>query len=93
MALMTDEDDPRAHGETHAAHRHVPHPTEALAPPAVPGVPVVSSTPLAADAPVAGTPSAPVVDRVRALVRDRGTDPLVDPRAVRAARCLRRKAA
>ncbi|MSW37857.1 MAG: CpaF family protein, partial [Actinobacteria bacterium] len=26
-----------------------------------------------------------VVDRVRALVRDRGTDPLVDPRAVRAA--------
>jgi len=26
-----------------------------------------------------------IVDRVRALVRDRGTDPLVDPRAVRAA--------
>ena len=46
---------------------------------------MVSSTPLAADAPVAGTPSAPVVDRVRALVRDRGTDPMSDPRGVRAA--------
>jgi len=46
---------------------------------------VVSSTPFAADAPVAGTPSAPVVERVRALVRDRGTDPMSDPRGVRAA--------
>jgi pilus assembly protein CpaF len=30
-------------------------------------------------------PTVDVVERVRALVRDRGTDPLTDPRAVRAA--------
>ena len=42
-------------------------------------------------APAVTSPAAPsyvdplVVDRVRALVRDRGTDPLVDPRAVRSA--------
>ncbi len=48
---------------------------------------MVSPTPLASSASPApaGTPAAPVVDRVRALVRDRGTDPLTDPRGVRAA--------
>jgi len=47
---------------------------------------VVSSAPLAAaDPSVGATPGAPVVDRVRALVRDRGTDPMSDPRGVRAA--------
>ena len=48
---------------------------------------MVSPTPLASPASVVapGTPGAPVVDRVRALVRDRGTDPMSDPRGVRAA--------
>jgi pilus assembly protein CpaF len=46
---------------------------------------VVSPTSFVADASAAGTPSAPVVERVRALVRDRGTDPMSDPRGVRAA--------
>jgi pilus assembly protein CpaF len=32
-----------------------------------------------------GGPGSDVVERVRTLVRERGTDPLTDPRAVRAA--------
>jgi pilus assembly protein CpaF len=47
---------------------------------------VVSPTPLAPPSPVPTGASDPlVVDRVRALVRDRGTDPMTDPRGVRAA--------
>ena len=38
-----------------------------------------------ADRTAAGRPGADVVERVRALLRDRDTDPLTDPRAVRAA--------
>lgn len=46
----------------------------------MPGVPVPT-----APVPTVPSPHDVVVDRVRALVRDRGTDPLADPRAVRAA--------